>query len=455
MRLKKSNDDAISPTYSLDQKVKKPFYKKLWLKIVLAVMLILVIASSAYAYNTYKKLGKVIQKNSGVAAEGLKTENVTPEKLNGEGDGRVNILLLGVGDKGHSGEKLSDTIIVASYDPKTHDVAMLSIPRDLYVSIDGEGYAKINAAHAFGEQEKEGGGPELAKKTVSQVLGIPIHYYVRADFTALKQAVDVVGGIDVTVKKDLVDPEYPCSKQEDLVCGFSLMAGQQHLNGSAALKYSRCRKGDCGDDYGRAQRQQDVLVALRQKAMQQNILMNPAKITDLIGIVSNNIRTDLQPREIQRLAEIAKATDPQKITTKVLDNETNHLVVNDSIGNESVVVPAEGIGSYKAIQAYVRSIFVDGYIKQEAATIELQNATGNKSQTALASELLKSYNYNVVSSVALPTVAKKTRIIDNTGGKKPYTIQYLQKRLNAVAETNSAEAPSPTADITVILGADY
>lgn len=447
--------DNIVPQSPRTNTRNKKTRKWLWLKIVAAIFIVLVLAGGAWGYSTYKKLGKVIQKNSGVAAEGLKTENIEPEKLKGEGDGRVNILLLGIGDKGHSGEQLSDTMIVASYDPKTHDTAMLSIPRDLYVRIDGNGYAKINAAHAFGEQEKEGNGPELAKKTVSQILGIPIHYYVRANFTALQQVVDMVGGVDVKVEKDLVDPEYPCSKQEDQICGFSLIAGNQHLNGSAALKYSRCRKGDCGDDYGRAQRQQNVLVALRQKAMQKDILINPAKITELIGIVSNNIRTDLQPWEIQRLAEVAKDTDPQKITTKVLDNETNNLVVNDTIGNESVVVPAQGIGVYKDIQAFVRSIFVDGYIKQEAATIELQNGTGDSSQTTLANNLLKSYNYNVVSSIELSSVVQKTQIIDNTGGKKPYTIQYLQKRLNTTATTPAPGIETPKNDITIILGADY
>lgn len=430
---------------------------KIWLAAILAVLIVLITTGGVWAYTTYKKLGKVIQKNNNVAAEGLKTDNIAPEKLKGEGDGRVNVLLLGVGDAGHEGEQLSDTMIVASYDPKSQDVAMLSIPRDLYVKIDGNGYSKINAAHAFGEQEREGSGPELAKKTVSQVLGIPIHYYVRADFTALKQAVDLVGGINVKVENDLIDSEYPCSKNEGQVCGFSLRAGEQHLNGSAALKYARCRKGDCGDDYGRAKRQQDVLVALRQKSLSLNLLTNPSKISEMISIVSNNIRTDLQPWEIQRLAEVAKNIDPQKITTKVLDNQTNNLVINDTIGNESVVVPADGIGNYYDIQAFVRTIFVDGYIKQEAATISLQNGTGDESQTQLAAKLLKSYNYNVVESISLASTVKKTQIIDYSNGSKPYTLQYLQKRLgvNSQAATTEQQSQPHTSDIVVILGVDY
>src|SRR5207244_10638311 len=112
-----------------------------------------------------------------------------PTQLKGEGNGRVNILLLGVGGAGHDGPNLSDTIMVVSIDPKTKDVAMLSIPRDLYVKIPGHGYGKINAANVYG-------GPTLAARTVANVIGVPIHYYAVIDFSGFKQAVDSVGGGD-------------------------------------------------------------------------------------------------------------------------------------------------------------------------------------------------------------------------------------------------------------------
>lgn len=437
------------------QKPKKK--KRWWLRILIVVLIIGLCVGGYFGYRTYRSLHKVITKNTGEVAEGLKTENVAPEKLKGEGDGRVNILLLGVGDPGHSGEELSDTIIVVSFDPKTKDVAMLGIPRDLYVKIAGGGFSKINNAHAFGEQNHKGGGPELAKQTVSQVLGIPIHYYIRTDFTALKQAVDTVGGVDVNVTSDLVDPDYPCGRNEGQVCGFSIMAGPQHFNGSAALKYVRCRKGDCGDDYGRAKRQQEILVALRQKAMKLDILTNPAKVLGLLDIVGDNVRTDLQITEIERLTQIARETDVSKITNKVLDNSTTNLVKNGQVGDASVVIPAAGIGNYAAIQAFVRSIFVDGYIKQEAATVQVENGTAVPTKGKLVSDLLKSYNYNVIATVpADVTTHKTTQIIDTTGGKKPYTVQYLEKRFGVKATVVEPVAGTPApADIRVIVGADY
>lgn len=452
--LQKSKSSDTKTEESLPVK-KRP--RRLWLKILIAVFIVLLLCGGAMAYKLHQSFSKVIQKNEGTAAEALKTETVAPEKLKGEGDGRINILLMGVGNAGHAGEQLSDTLIVASYDPQTHDVAMLSIPRDFYVKIDGNGYAKINSAHAFGEMYKEGSGPELAKKTVSQVLGIPIHYYVKVNFTALKQAVDSVGGVDVVVSESLTDPEYPCERNDGMVCGYSIMAGNQHMNGSAALKYVRCRKGDCGDDFGRAKRQQDILVALREKANSQNLLTNPAKITEIMGIVSQNFSTDLQLWEIERLSKIAKEIDPNTIVSKVLDNETNHLVTTSDINGASVVIPSGGVGYYKDIQAYVRTIFVDGYIKKEAATIDVQNGTPYNNRTQLVTDMLKSYNYNVVSSGQAPTqTVKATQIIDYTGGKKPYTIQYLQKRLGLQATTAPVDANNPPpADIQIIIGADY
>ncbi|MEI6716466.1 MAG: LCP family protein [Candidatus Saccharibacteria bacterium] len=455
----KNSSGSLTPETSSNMKKDKSKNRHIIIKSLAAFFIVLIVVAGFFGYRTYKTLNKVIVKNSGPTAEGLKTENVAVEKLKGEGDGRVNILLLGVGDPGHAGEELSDTMIVASYDPKTKDVAMLSIPRDLYVKIPNNGYNKINSAHAFGEQYKEGSGPDLAKKTVSEVLGIPIHYYIRTDFTALKQAVDTVGGVDIDVLSTLIDPDYPCEKNEGKVCGFSILAGPQHFNGSSALKYARCRKGNCGDDYGRAKRQQDVLVALRQKATKLNILANPAKVVEILDIVGKNVRTDLQVWEIERLTQVARETDPSKITSKVLDIDTTGLVKNSQIGAASVVVPVAGIGNYSAIQAFVRSIFVDGYIKQEAATIQVENGTAQINKAQLVSELLKSYNYNVISAVpADATTYKKTQIIDSSKGSKPYTIQYLEKRFGVKATPaaqDSAEQKSAVADVRIIVGTDY
>lgn len=441
-------------------KEKKKKRRRRWPWIVLAVVILALAVGGYFGYRAYAQFHKVIQKNVGESAIGLQTQEIEPAKLKAEGEGRVNILLLGIGDPGHAGEKLTDSIIVASYDPKTNDVAMLSLPRDLYVNIAGGGQARINTAFYYGEERKKGGGPETVKKTVSNVLGIPIHYYIKVDFSALKQAVDAVGGVDVKVEKTLVDPEYPCEKNESKSCGYSILAGQQHFNGSAALKYARCRKGDCGDDYGRAKRQQEILVALRQKAGTQNFFNNIGKINEVLQIIGDNVTTDLQLGEIERLAKITKGIDPTKLSSKVFDNGPGGLVKNGAVGEASVVIPAAGVGNYSAIQAFVRQLFADGYLKQEAATVEVDNGTTVPSKAQVVADLLKTYNYNVIKvGVADATTYKKTIVIDYTDGKKPYTTSYLQKRFGVVATKATPEQIAALGenklDIRIIVGSDY
>ncbi len=381
---------------------------------------------------------------------------VTPQLLNGEGDGRVNVLLLGDGDNGHAGQLLTDTIMVASYDVKNNQVAMLSIPRDLYVKIPGVGWDKINAANAYGEQAKQGTGPELAKQTVSQILNVPIHYYVLVNFSGLKQAVDALEGVDnIVVEDTLDDPEYPCDSNENRMCGFHLKPGTYHMDGAQALKYARCRKGTCGDDYGRAKRQQQILLAVRQKALERSVLTDPGKVLSLVGVVGNNVKTDLQLSDIQRLATIGKSLDPANVTNQVLDNTTNNLVRNSTIGGASVVVPINGVGEYDDIRAFVRTLFVDGYIKAEHASIQVENATSRSGLAVEVAQLLKSYGYNVIKTVPVDSAAQ-TAIYDYTGGSKPYTIQYLQKRFGVTAQvvTPDPGAPPPS-DIRITVGGNY
>lgn len=372
--------------------------------------------------------------------------NIDPTKLKGEGDGRINILLLGIGGKGWDGPYLSDTIMVVSIDPRTKDVAMLSVPRDLYVKIPGtRTWSKINAADAFGEEKQAGGGPDLARQTVESVLGIPIHYYMRVDFSGFKKAVDSVGGVDINVDKPLYDPYYPGST-------VNIKAGYQHMDGSLALKYARSRKTT--SDFDRAARQQKILIALKDKALSLKTLSNPAKIAGLIDAFGESIRTDLQLSEMKKLVEIAGGIDSSKITNKVLDTSPGGLLVfGDVPGAGSIEVPAAGIGNYSAIQAYAHSIFADSYIKDENATIEVDNGSGVNGMATSVGNLLKSYNYNVVSVVTAPQPSAQTIIYDYTGGKKPYTINYLEKRFSVKSQQMTRGASDP--DIRIIVGANY
>jgi LCP family protein required for cell wall assembly len=302
---KKSKSEKIKTTSEGVAIQKKKKKTRLWPKVIVGLLLLLVLGGVAFAGNVYLNLRKVVSTKSGISAEGLKGD-IDLSKLKGEGDGRVNILLLGTGDVGHAGQDLTDTMIVASIDPKSNDVVMLGIPRDLYVRVPGYGWNKINSAYALAEQYKAGSGAEIIKKTISDIIDQPIQYYSKVDFTGLRLAVDKLGGINVYNPEDLRDPEYPCDKNENYSCGFNLKSGYYKMDGTLALKYARCRKGTCGDDYGRAKRQQGVVVGMRDQALQLGNILNPAKVSELIGIVGDHLKTDLSIDELKRLSDIGR-----------------------------------------------------------------------------------------------------------------------------------------------------
>lgn len=419
----------------------------------LSVALILLVTGSVLGFKAVLATQRIVTRNAGPGAPAL-AGSIDPTKLRGEGDGRINILMLGIGGQGHDGSNLSDTMMVASIDPNTKNVAMLSIPRDLYVKIPGYGGSKINAANAYG-------GPELAKKVVSQMLDLPIHYYVQVDFAGFKQAVDSVNGVDILNTANLYDPEYPCENERGY-CTFKLIPGQYHMDGKAALRFSRCRHGSCGGDFGRAARQQMIMVALRQKALEASTLTNPVKLAGLIDSAGSHLKTDLKLDEMKKLAAIIKDIDIAKATQKVLDETPAGLLVAGSgqfPGAGSIELPRAGAFNYTEIQELVHSIFIDGFLKQENAAIEIQNGTAKEGLAAAVVKQLSAYNYNVLGA---KTAAEQTHavstIYDYTSGKKPYTVKYLEARFGVKAQ-QAAAAPAvagqQSPDITVIVGNDY
>lgn len=408
---------------------------------------VLVVAIAFVGVKAVLASQKVVTKPS-IGAPALKGE-IDPTKLKGEGDGRINILLLGVGGEQHAGGKLTDTIMVASIDPVHKTVAMLSIPRDLYVKIPGYGYNKINAAGSFG-------GPELSKEVVGGILDLPIHYYLQADFNGFKQAVNAVGGVAITNKTNLYDPEYPCDNGRKY-CKFNLPAGNHVLDGETALKYARCRHGVCGSDFGRAARQQELLLALREKTMAASTLSNPLKIAGLIDSVGDHVRTDLQLNESQKLAALMKDINVDTVTTKVLTDGQDGLLMSGARqfpGAGSTLIPRAGAFNYSEIQELTHSIFVDGYLKQEAATVEVQNGSGQPGLAERIAKQLKAYSYNV-TGIGNAEITPTSHIIDYSNGKKPYTVQYLQRRFNATVTKAPSEAGATTSDIVIIIGSNY
>lgn len=416
-------------------------------RVVIVFSLILFLGVFSWlGFKIWGAASKIISGNlSGGAASLL---GLNSNQLKGEGDGRVNILLLGMGGKDWPGGELTDTMMVVSIDPKNKDVALLSVPRDLYVKIPNNGYNRINAAHAFGESSNyPGGGPALAKETISSILDIPIHYFVRVDFSGFKKIVDTLGGITVDVDKDIYDPYYP-SYDGNSYQPFYIPKGTQEMDGDLALRYSRSRQTT--SDFDRAARQQKVMLAIKEKALSMSTLLNPSKISSLLDAFSENFKTDLQIWEIKRLYDLSKEIDSTRVVSKVLDNGPGGFLISETINGMYVLVPQSG--DFSEIQQFVRSFLVDSYIKDENATIEIVNGTYKNGLAKEVGDLLLSYNYNVVKISNSSEKYDQTLIYDYTGGEKPYTLKYLSNRFGSLINKEKTNSP---VDFKIILGDDY
>ena len=267
--------------------------------------------------------------------------------LAADAGGRTNVLVLGVGDPGHAGEQLSDTVMLLSLDSKTKRMAQVSVPRDLRVNVPGYGNSKINAANARG-------GVTVAEQTVSDTLGVPIQYYLKTNFSGLKDIVDAVGGIDVNVKTLLLDTEYPCDDNQYKVCGLRIEPGQQHMDGTRALQYVRCRKGTCGNDFGRAARQQEVLSLLRPKLTDWHLAFNPVRLKMIAEAAQKGISTDMGLIQLLELANTWRADATNQPISLVLSTSTGGYLRSDPAGSSDLLPIG---GNFSAISQAVESIF--------------------------------------------------------------------------------------------------
>lgn len=248
---------------------------------------------------------------------GEPTPTLMPTSEPWRGTERVTILLMGIDRRpGESFISRTDTMMLLSMDPQTDTASILSIPRDLYVVIPGHGRDRINTAFVYGSAGNNPvGGAALAMQTVEYNLGVRINHYMLVDFSAVINGIDALGGITVFVPRDLSDPTYP-----DMNYGYDplfIPAGTQQMDGATALKYARTRHPD--NDFGRAQRQQQVILAVRNQALSLGIPRLVAQAPTLYRQLEQGIRTDLSLEQLVRLATAASDLPSDNIRSEVLD----------------------------------------------------------------------------------------------------------------------------------------
>lgn len=345
--------DSIQPPkkYKLD-KFKKPAKKRKWLVLILIIIILLI--PTFYVFKTSLAFSKIINIKN-IAWEKIFGKFPSSEYIPLQNENRVNFLLLGIRGEGEpDGGLLADGLMVISFEKDTGQVALISVPRDLYLQMPGETrYEKVNIAYAIG-LEKYDNGLDYAKKTIAFITGLYIDYAAAINFEAFKDIIDLLGGVTIYLEEPFIeDKQWQCDKETGDCQAFGLEAGEQLLNGETALLYVRSRFST--DDFDRARRQQQVLLALKDKILSLGILTDPLKISGILDVLSKNVRTDVTPWEVPKLIELAKAAQIDNITRKVFENSEQGLLYQTMINGIYVLLPTEG--SFSKIRESCQKIF--------------------------------------------------------------------------------------------------
>lgn len=271
---------------------------------------------------------------------------------------RFNVLLLGSDNdlKFTADAVLTQSMILVSIDPKAHDVAMISIPRDFWVPITNYGYQKIDVAY-------EVGGIALARSTVEKLFTIKIDYYAWVGLKGLVQVIDTLGGIDVTVQHPILDEMYPDDLDSTDPYAFFrvyIPAGPQHLNGTTALEYVRSRHGDLQSDFGRSARQQQVLLALKNRFQSESSI---SRVPQLVTALQDSVKTDMSLPALVQLAAMARSISPESIHQQVLSAPEFATLGNSPDGRQQVVFP-----NWTAIRPVIARLMQPSTVGGDAAS---------------------------------------------------------------------------------------
>lgn len=388
-----------------------------------------------------------------------------PKPVPWDGASRVTLLIMGLDyrdwESGQGAAPLTDTMMLLTIDPLTKTAGMLSIPRDLWVGIPGRGYARINTAYKNGEIFKypDGGGPGLAMATVEGLLGVPVDYYAIIEFGAFIRFIDEIGGVKIDIPEKIqVDPLGDNNTK-------TLKPGRQVLPGDLALAYVRARKG-AGDDFGRAQRQQQVVLGIRDRILDFNqlpslISRSGALYEDLSSGIHTNLNLDDSIKLAWLGAQIPKENikqgaiaPPKMVFPASVETEEGTQEVLKPITEEIRVLRDEIFTSSGAIGPVDPNADLAELVKAEGARVSVLNGTGTPNLASLTSEYLTGLGVNVTETGNAAQGASLTTITFYTA--KPYAVKFLFETLNVQEYAIRYESnPSSPVDVTVTLGNDW
>ncbi len=345
--------------------------------------------------------------------------------------GHTNILFLGVAGEGSEGGNLSDSIMIASFNPAEPTVSFLSLPRDLFVS-SKVGDRKVNEIYAAAKfkYKDDKRGLSIMKDAISNFTGVDIHYGAVVNFKIFEELVDAMNGIDIFVPEDIADPFYPDENYGYQT--FVVRKGLQKFDGSTALKYARSRK--TSSDYDRARRQQDLLLAIRKRAEELSLLTDFDKLRQFYDIYKSNLTTDLGITELIALAKMAMTIDYSNALVAVLNNDPTkkggflYTPAKEFYGGQFVLLPE----NLKDTQLFMDLVLIHPEVFLENAQLSILNGSKMDGKATQTAHRLRRLGLHVieVANYDSDTPVFRTFLKNFTTEEKPRTLKILQHMFN-------------------------
>ena len=383
-----------------------------------------------------------------------------------DGKGKLNILLVGVDQRGNQTYFNTDTLIVVSIDPRTNQVAMFQVPRDtINVPVPANAYSvwgsvyggKINSWYAQnrilkqlwpGKTEPARGFSSL-KAILGELYGIDIPYYVMVNFQGFRDAVNTLGGVQINVQIPVAESDYPVGN--GTVTRIYIPAGPQHMSGAEALIYARSRHRALGGDFDRGRRQQRVILSLKEQMNAQAILAN---LTSLAETMSKSVKTDIPVSLVPKLLSLADRIDIKDVRSYVFSTGYYATDGYDSHGQYVIWpnVPRIRKAVKQAFSTSADLLDLRDRLGAEEARVWVLNGTGRLGAATNAADYLAYNGLDASAPNKKTATVAATRIVVYNGAESsmPETIKYLEQTYKVTVTT--AVDPSVTVDMVITLG---
>lgn len=443
-----------------------------WLFRVFLCLLIFAVIGTAFILWRISSVSKKISVNNTASITDNIRSVMTPllsaehRPLKGEAEGRINILLLGAAGESNPGKNLTDTIMILSIDTRNNKVALLSLPRDLYVRVPAENFhTKINSLYQYGLGKNS--GTDLIMQTVEDITALKLHYFLVLDFDGFRKIIDDIGGINVTVERDIFDNRYPGPNYSYET--FEIKQGLHKMDGATALKYVRVRHNDPEGDFGRAKRQQQVIQATKNKIFSLRTFLNVLTMNKMLTTLENNLKTNIQLDEIDSLIWWSKQVDSQNINNAVVDawkKDSLLKVSHVNLGGKQAFILVPRVGNYSEVEDLAKNIFTldklnerKKELTQEAAKITIINQSADRRLAGKVQAVLEEklgFKSVILKPGTRAETPAKTLVIDRTGGQKIFSLDEIIKKIPAslATENNDILDLTEDSDFIITLGRD-